>query len=82
MMKLFPDKNIGLLLFTQKIQGPNIIHRETLSLTQNLREAAANLYAALHRLDQCHPDVIIAERLPDHGLGKAINDKLTRAAAK
>ena len=44
-----------------------------------MEEAAANLYASLHQLDDMHLDVIIAERLPDSDLGKTINDRLQRA---
>jgi len=40
------------------------------------------MYAALHRLDQANIDVIVAEKLPDHGLGKTINDRLQRAVQK
>jgi len=38
-----------------------------------------NLYAAMHRLDKLNLDLIIAERLPDRGIGKTLNDKLSRA---
>ena len=54
---------------------------EVLSRTGDLREAAANLFAALRRLDESGVDVIVAELAPDEGLGKAINDRLQRAAA-
>lgn len=42
--------------------------------------AAANLFAALRRLDALGLDRIVAEPVPDHGLGRAINDRLRRAA--
>ncbi|HSM32666.1 MAG TPA: Sua5 family C-terminal domain-containing protein, partial [Anaerolineae bacterium] len=45
-----------------------------------VREAAANLFAALHRLDALGLDHIVALRVPDAGLGLAINDRLRRAA--
>ena len=48
----------------------------------NLAEAASKLYDALHQLDKENLDIIIAERLPDNGLGKSINDRLQRATAK
>jgi len=38
-----------------------------------------NLYAAMHRLDSQNLDVIIAEKFPDSGVGKSINDRLIRA---
>lgn len=81
-IKLFKNKKIGLLLFKGPKEINNIIHQEILSTSGNLNEAARNLYAALHRLDKLHLDVIIAERFPDNGLGKTINDRLQRAAKK
>ncbi len=55
---------------------------EILSPTGDLVEAAANLFAALHRLDAAPVRTIYAEKIPEHGLGRAIMDRLTRAAAK
>lgn len=54
---------------------------EVLSPTGSLREAATNLFAALRRLDTAKPDLIIAQLVPESGLGMAINDRLRRAAA-
>lgn len=51
-----------------------------LSPTGDLREAAANLFAAMRTLDALGMERIIAERVPDVGLGRAINDRLERAA--
>jgi len=51
-----------------------------LSTTSDLHEAASKLYDALHELDSLNLDVIIAEKLPETGLGKSINDRLQRAA--
>ena len=53
---------------------------EILSPSGNLAHAAAALFAALRRLDAQHLERIIAERFPDEGLGRAINDRLQRAA--
>jgi len=47
-----------------------------------MSEAAANLFAAMRRLDDGAVSQIVAVRVPEHGLGLAINDRLTRAAAK
>jgi len=55
-------------------------HVEVLSGSGDLREAAANLFAALRRLDEANVRTIWAQRVPDHGLGRAINDRLRRAA--
>ncbi len=46
----------------------------------NLQEAASKLYDSLHELDHLNLDVIIAEKLPEIGLGNSMNDRLQRAA--
>ncbi|MEO8531235.1 MAG: L-threonylcarbamoyladenylate synthase [Deltaproteobacteria bacterium] len=53
-----------------------------LSASGNLGEAAANLFWMLHELDARVADAIAVAPVPDHGLGHAINDRLTRAAAE
>ncbi len=52
-----------------------------LSERGDLREAAANLFAFLRRLDRPERTGIAVMRIPDRGLGRAINDRLRRAAA-
>jgi L-threonylcarbamoyladenylate synthase len=81
-LKCFEGKKIGALIFKNQIQNKQIIHQEILSKTGDFNEASKNLYAAMHRLDKKQLDVIIAERLPNEGLGKTINDKLERATKK
>jgi L-threonylcarbamoyladenylate synthase len=54
---------------------------EVLSPSGDLREAARNLFAALRRLDRSGAELIVAEPVPEEGLGRAINDRLRRAAA-
>ena len=79
---LLKGKKIGLLLFKNKVQSDEIVSQEILSKSGNYTEAAKNLYAAMHRLDQNKLDIILAEKLPNIGLGKTINDKLERATKK
>ena len=81
-LKLFQGKKIGVLVFKDAIEDANILHQEILSKSGDLNEAAKELYAALHRLDTLQLDAIIAERFPDKGLGKTINDRLQRAVEK
>ena len=52
-----------------------------LSPSGDLVEAAANLFACLHQLDAMGANAIAVSPIPDHGLGRAINDRLQRAAA-
>lgn len=51
-----------------------------LSEQGDLMEAARNLFAGMRRLDSQPLDVILAELLPERDLGRAINDRLRRAA--
>ena len=53
----------------------------TLSLSGDLTEAAANLYAHLRALDASGAGVIAVAPIPARGLGEAIRDRLARAAA-
>lgn len=82
LIKCFERKKIGLLVFNKKIKDNKIQHQEILSESGDYNEAARNLYAAMHRLDENKLDVILVERLPNLGLGKTINDKLNRATKK
>lgn len=50
--------------------------------TGKLTEAAVRLFFCLRSLDEAGVDEIIAEPIPDRGLGVAIMDRLRRAAAK
>jgi L-threonylcarbamoyladenylate synthase len=76
------DKRIGVLSFYNSYNNQNIASECILSPGKDLSEAAANLYAALHRLDKENLDIILAERFPAEGLGRTINDRLERAAEK
>jgi L-threonylcarbamoyladenylate synthase len=53
----------------------------SLSASGDLIEAAANLFAMLHRADDTGTAKIAIAPVPDNGLGEAINDRLRRAAA-
>jgi len=56
-------------------------HAYFLSELGDLNEAAQNLFSKLRELDDLPVDLILAELVPDEGLGRAINDRLKRAAA-
>ena len=79
-LQAYRDKKIGLLAF----QGPTTSFPfrqiEVLSKKGDMKEAAANLFAAIRRLDSLNLDLIIAEALPEVGLGRAIMDRLRRAS--
>ena len=52
-----------------------------LSPSGDLHEAAANLFAMLRALDAVHAQIAVSP-IPQHDLGLAINDRLTRAAER
>ena len=54
---------------------------ENLSATGDAAEAAANLFAALHRAGDSGRTAIAVAPIPADGLGAAINDRLRRAAS-
>lgn len=70
----------GLLAWTRG--GEGFDRTEILSPTGDLREAAARLFGAMRRLDEAGLDRIVAESVPDTGLGAAIMERLRKAAAR
>jgi L-threonylcarbamoyladenylate synthase len=68
------------LLSWKSAADPRFVEIRRLSERQALPEAAANLFRLLRELDACNLDLIVAEKVPDHGLGAAINDRLRRAS--
>ena len=81
LINAFPGKKIGLLMFEQSA-GLTVEKEILLSPSGSLEEAAAGLFRAMRLLDQSDLDVIIAQYFPNTGIGRAINDRLERAAYK
>lgn len=79
MVDQYKGKRIGIITFQSEIANSNIEVQIALSKTGDLAESASKLYDVLHQLDKMHLDVIIAEKFPEYGLGKSINDRLSRA---
>ncbi|MDA1013032.1 MAG: L-threonylcarbamoyladenylate synthase [Planctomycetota bacterium] len=71
---------VGLLTAFPTPHADRFATVEVLSHARDLRESAANFCAALRRLDAAGLDEIAAFRFPDEGLGRALNDRLKRAA--
>lgn len=76
-----PGDRIGLMTLLAPRDADAFAGVEVLSPTGDLTAAAANFYAALRRLDALGLDRIIATPFPAEGLGRALNDRLRRAAA-
>ena len=73
---------VGLLSLKSPSRPGQFASVEVLSETGDLREAAANLFAALRKLDMLGLDRIIASPIPEKGLGIAIMDRLRRCATR
>ena len=79
---LDPNKRIGVLFFSElKTEFP-FSAAKILSEKKDLREAAANLFSALHELEKEKLDLILVEPVEEKGLGIAIMDRLKKAAKK
>lgn len=76
----YKNKKIGLLAFREPEKSLKFHHIEVLSKRGDFREAAANLFSAIRRLDNSNLDLILAEPVPEVGLGRAIMDRLRRAS--
>jgi L-threonylcarbamoyladenylate synthase len=79
--KLKPDERVGLLSLLRPENPQKYIAVEVLSPSGDFREAAANLFRALRRLDSLSLDRIIARPVRKMGLGLAIMDRLRRCSA-
>jgi L-threonylcarbamoyladenylate synthase len=77
-----PGARVGVLAFQENPCPGSVAAVEILSAAGDLREAAANLFGAMRRLDALGLDLIGAQNVPDTGLGKAINDRLLRASVQ
>lgn len=73
---------VGVLAFSSPPLNEHYAAVEVLSQTGDLREAAANLFAAMRRLDKSGARLVVCELAPERDLGRAINDRLRRAAAR
>jgi L-threonylcarbamoyladenylate synthase len=82
-METFPfEAGAGWLIFNSLLPDQDPKNQIILSLNGDLNEAARNLFAGLRAFDEMNISKIYAEPVPNVGLGRAINDRLRRAAGK
>lgn len=79
LLQQYPAHEAGILTFQKDFNSP---FQFVLSPSGDLEEAAQNLFEALRSFDKMPVDVILAEPVPNVGLGRAINDRLQRAAVQ
>lgn len=72
--------NAGLISFGVPGRECQFAKVEILSERKDLREAAVNLFSAMHRLDESNVECIVAEPVPEEGIGIAIMNRLVKAA--
>ena len=75
------SQNIGFIGFEKTIESLDKSHQQVLSSKGDLAEAARNVFGALRAMDLLDVDIVYVELAPEVGLGRAINDRLKRAAA-
>ncbi len=77
-----PFEQTGFILFNEYLSEIPLENQYLMSASGDLKEAARNLYALLHQLDNSTFTKIIAFRVPDIGIGKAINERLEKASKR
>lgn len=75
-------KKIAWICFGDEPETGKDLEIFNLSPSKNLNEAALNLFKFLRLSDEGSADLVICDVLPNKGLGRAINDRLRRAATK
>ncbi|MDP2387665.1 MAG: L-threonylcarbamoyladenylate synthase [Bacteroidota bacterium] len=78
LIKQHSGKKISVLSFYNTYS----VYTKQLSSKKDLHEAAHNLFSYLRELDASDTEIILAEKFPNTFLGRAINDRLERAATK
>lgn len=79
-IETYPTTKIGVLNFCSYKKNIPASNQLILSYRKDTIEAASNLFSFLRKLDESDVDIIIGELVPEEGLGRAINDRLRRAA--
>lgn len=78
----YPKEGIGYLSFQKTNKNLPLENQRILSISGNYAEAAKHLFSYMRQLDSMSIDVIYAELLPEKDLGRAINDRIRRAAVR
>lgn len=78
----YADKKMAWITFGKVENASENVQIFNLSEKGDIYEAASNLFEALYFIDQSDVEIIIADTFPEEGLGRAINDRLKRAAVQ
>ena len=80
MNKNYPEKNQAFISFGKKINNEK--NQFNLSKNGNLKEAANNLYKIMRKIKKRNFKSIAVGKIPNIGIGRAINDRLRKASNK
>ena len=80
MNKLFPKKDEAFIAFGKQFKS--VKNTFNLSLNANLNEAASNLYRTMRKIKKRGFNSIAVCKIPNRGIGKAINERLKKASFK
>ena len=78
MNKKYPKKDGAFITFGKKFKGGK--NHYNLSKNDNLKEAANNLYKTMRKIKKRNFKSITVCKIPDLGIGRAINDRLRKAS--
>jgi len=82
LLEKYRGKNVGIISFRKNYPGIPENQQLVLSPAGDFAEAARNLFAGMRHMDNQNLDIILAELVPEQDLGRAINDRLQRAAVQ
>ena len=80
MNKRYAEKNQALIVFGKKFKAKKNCFN--LSKNGSLKEAANNLYRVLRKIKKRNFKSIAVGKIPNEGIGCAINDRLMKASNK
>jgi len=76
----YPTSRIGYIgMGENKIEHPNL-QFISITATNDLEEAGMNLYQSMYFMDSLNLDHIIIKKFPETGIGKSLNDRISRAS--
>ncbi len=78
--KMYQHQKLGLLLPSSSLESLSSIRAKQFDLGSNFSSIAAKLFAGMRSLDRAGCTHILAHQFENIGLGRALNDRLFRAA--